>query len=136
VRLVLDTNVWLDWLVFDDAALAPLKRAHEAGTIEIMVDDPCADELERVLSYDIGRWTLDAQGRERCLAAFRLLSIQFKGKATGAALPACADPDDQKFLALAAASRADALVTKDRELLRLARRKVPFRIVKPSQALA
>ena len=27
MRLVLDTNVWLDWLVFDDPALAPLKDA-------------------------------------------------------------------------------------------------------------
>ena len=26
-RLVLDTNVWLDWLVFGEPALAPLKAA-------------------------------------------------------------------------------------------------------------
>ena len=136
MRVVLDTNVWLDWLVFDDAALAPLKRAHEAGRLEIVIDDPCADELERVLSYDIGKWTLDDAARKRCLAAFRFISIQFKGKATGAALPVCADPDDQKFLELAAASRADALVTKDLELLRLGPGRLPFRIVKPSETLA
>ena len=26
LRLVLDTNVWLDWLAFDDATIMPLKR--------------------------------------------------------------------------------------------------------------
>lgn len=135
MRIVLDTNVWLDWLVFDDAALAPMKRAHEEGRLQIVIDEPCADELERVLSYDIGKWTLDARRRERCFAAFRFISIQFKEKATGHSLPLCADPDDQKFLELAAAARAEALVTKDLELLRLARTKLPFRIVKPSQLL-
>ena len=51
-------------------------------------------------------------------------------------LPVCRDPDDQKFLALAFACRADFLVTKDRMLLELARRKIrraPFGIVTPAQ---
>ena len=48
-----------------------------------------------------------------------------------ASLPACRDPDDQKFLALAAACGARVLLTKDLELLRLARR-VPFAIVPPA----
>jgi predicted nucleic acid-binding protein len=47
---------------------------------------------------------------------------------TLAALPLCADPDDQKFLELAARCGADCLVTGDRELLKLARR-VPFAIL-------
>jgi predicted nucleic acid-binding protein len=47
-------------------------------------------------------------------------------------LPRCADPDDQVFLEAAAAACADYLVTKDRELLELGRRKLPFQIVSPS----
>ena len=31
LRLVLDTNVWLDWLVFDDPAVAPLAATAETG---------------------------------------------------------------------------------------------------------
>jgi predicted nucleic acid-binding protein len=49
-------------------------------------------------------------------------------------LPLCRDPDDQKFLELARDCKASALVTKDRALLELARRKrrpLPFRIVRP-----
>ena len=48
-------------------------------------------------------------------------------------LARCRDPDDQKFLTLAAAVRADCLVTRDRELLRLARRcAARFAILRPS----
>jgi predicted nucleic acid-binding protein len=46
-------------------------------------------------------------------------------------LPACRDPDDQKFLEAALNSRADFLLTKDRALLDLARRVAQFRIVTP-----
>ena len=49
LRLVLDTNVWLDWLVFDDATLAPLKRAQADGAIEIFSDEACTRELVAVL---------------------------------------------------------------------------------------
>jgi hypothetical protein len=52
------------------------------------------------------------------------------------ALPACKDPDDQKFLELARDCHADFLVTKDRDLLVFARRKyqyLPFLIVTPGQ---
>jgi predicted nucleic acid-binding protein len=52
-------------------------------------------------------------------------------EAERAQLPACRDPDDQKFLEAALASRADFLLTKDRALLDLARRVTHFRIVAP-----
>ena len=39
-----------------------------------------------------------------------------------AKLPQCRDRDDQKFLELAHRAQADWLVSKDRELLRMARR--------------
>ena len=32
-RAVLDTNIWLDWLVFDNAEMAPLKAARSAGRL-------------------------------------------------------------------------------------------------------
>jgi len=134
VRIVLDTNVWLDWLVFGDRGIEPLKREHAQGRIEIVIDAACAEELERVLGYDMGRWTLADHARESCIDAFRRLCIPLETREPREfALPSCADPDDQKFLELAAAARADALVTKDLELLRLARRSLPFRIVKPAE---
>lgn len=34
LRLVLDTNVWLDWLAFDDAIIGPLKNAQVDGAVK------------------------------------------------------------------------------------------------------
>ena len=48
-RVVLDTNVWLDWLVFADPGVAALRDAVAGGTAEIWIDDACEAELERVL---------------------------------------------------------------------------------------
>lgn len=131
-RLVLDTNVWLDWLVFDEPAIAPLRAAHDARRIEIVMDVACEVELVRVLAYDLGRHSIDAEAQAVCIARCRgiVTGVQ-AGLAQG--LPQCRDPDDQKFLALAYAARADFLVTKDQALLELARRVERFRIVTPEE---
>ena len=38
LRLVLDTNVWLDWLVFDDPGIAPLKLAVRTGAACVFIN--------------------------------------------------------------------------------------------------
>src|SRR5512140_3108816 len=48
LRLVLDTNVWLDWLVFFDPAVVRLRAAVERGEAEVLMDEACCDELRRV----------------------------------------------------------------------------------------
>jgi len=137
VRLVLDTQVWLDWLVFDDPGVAPIRNAHGLKRAEIFIDAVCEAELERVLAYRLGRQTLDANKQKDVLAQCRRLShrIEVTLPQTGrAGLPRCSDPDDQKFLEAALAAGADFLITKDRALLQLARRRtrpVPFRIATP-----
>jgi len=50
VRLVLDTNVWIDWLVFDDPSIARLKTAHQHGRIIIVINEACLEELHAVLA--------------------------------------------------------------------------------------
>ena len=133
-RLVLDTHVWLDWLAFDDASVSPLKAAVARGRAELYMDGACEAELERVLGYPIGRKVPEKALQAGRLAEARRLSQAPKRaltEAERAALPRCRDRDDQKFLELAAAAEADALVTKDRALLELARR-APFCIVSPA----
>jgi len=117
MRLILDTHVWLDWLVFDEPTLAGVRAAVSEGRAEVVIDAACRAELERVLAYPLGR-SVDAAA---CLEQCDKVAIRIDPVAVEP-LPACRDPDDQKFLTLAAASRADCLVTRDRELLRLARR--------------
>jgi putative PIN family toxin of toxin-antitoxin system len=131
MRLVLDTNIWLDWLVFDDPGLKTLREAHAAGRIEIYIDEACEAELRRVLAYDLGKHSLDASRQQHLLLQLKNIALK-SNSSHSLVLPRCSDPDDQKLLHLAAAARADALVTKDAALLEL-RRKAPFRIVTPVQ---
>ena len=136
LRLVLDTNVWLDWLVFKDLSLLHLKKAVSEGQAEIFIDADCEAELERVLAYDLAKHTLDADAQAACLVECRRIAQRIDTAAPEVErklLPRCADPDDQKFLELALAARADVLVTKDHKLLELARRTSMFAILKPAR---
>jgi putative PIN family toxin of toxin-antitoxin system len=131
MRLVIDTQVWLDWLVFDDACVAGLRAAVESGRAQIFIDAAALAELERVLAYPLGGRSVDAAA---CLAACRKMTTRAEGGSDEGVydLPQCRDPDDQKFLTLAARARADCLVTRDRELLRLRRRSAAwFQILPP-----
>jgi len=131
VRVVLDTQVWLDWLVFDDPGVASLRAAHAAGRIEIVIDDACEAELERALGYELGRIVLSQGERARCVTRCRSVAQRVIGGAAGG-LPRCRDADDQKFLELAAGAGARYLVSRDRALLELAPRVSGFRIVAPA----
>jgi putative PIN family toxin of toxin-antitoxin system len=130
LRLVLDTNVWLDWLVFDDPSVAPLRAAVEAGRAEVYIDQACEEELARVLAYPRRGRTLDATAQAACLERCRAVARRTQSAAGGdpMRLPRCRDPNDQKFLELALRCGADFLVTRDNELLALARR-LPFGVV-------
>ena len=130
MRLVLDTQVWLDWLVFDDPSVAALRACVGSGRAEVLIDDACLAELERVLAYPLGKRVVDAAA---CLAACRRIATRVDAGTEVYNLPLCRDPDDQKFLTLAASVNADCLVTRDRELLRLTRRSETwFRILAPA----
>ncbi len=134
LRLVLDSNVWLDWLVFSDATIKPIQELVNAGKAEIIIDAECDAELVRVLAYPLQKWTLNAQAQAACVNRFRSVARRVVAPPAGK-LPACRDPDDQKFLALAAGSEAFCLITKDRELLKLAKSRygLPFHIVTPEK---
>ena len=136
LRLVLDTNVWLDWLVFDDPGIVLLKAAVDAGEAEIFMTAGCEVELARVLASPLRKKTLDAVVQARCLERCRRMVrwVDDSSRSNADPLPVCRDPDDQKFLELAGGCGADFLVTRDRALLMLGRRKVRpllFRIVTP-----
>ena len=136
MRLVLDTNVWIDWLVFDDPAIAPLKAAHRDGRVHIVVDEACLQELNAVLAYP--EFGLDDTQKADHLAEVARCTIRHVDQqpTRAVALPRCSDPDDQKFLELARDARADWLLTKDKALLRLGKKKLlaaGFRAGTPQQ---
>ena len=143
--LVLDTNVVLDLLHFDDATARPLLDALEAGRVRCVVTDATQEEWRRVLAYP--EFGLDAARQAALVARYQALAIGADSVAVGnptdcglkpvwTPMPRCSDPDDQKFLELAAAACAQGLVSKDRALLKLRRRCAPqFRIMTPAEAV-
>jgi putative PIN family toxin of toxin-antitoxin system len=136
-RLVLDTNVWLDWLVFDDAGIVPIQAAITRGAACVFLSPACELELVRVLGYPLSGRKLSVAAQAAALALCRAIARMLEPDTLRhaiAALPRCADPDDQMFLELARDCRADLLITKDRDLLAIATRKVtplPFDIITP-----
>lgn len=121
--VVLDTNIVLDLLVFNDAAAQPLKAALDAGTLDWIATQAMRDELARVLDYPqiVPRLVFYQITAEQVLAQFdrhtRLLAVAIKARLT------CGDPDDQKFIDLAVAGQA-LLLSKDRHVLSMSKRLV------------
>ena len=139
LRLVLDTNVWLDWLVFADPAVEPIRQAVAAQRAAVYIDANCETELARVLAYDLGKHSIDAPAQAAALAACRRVALRIHAAAPDAMqaqLPRCRDADDQIFLDAALAAKADFLVTKDQALLELVRRVPQFRILTPADLVA
>lgn len=138
LRLVLDTHVWLDWLVFADPGIRLLRDAVALGRACIYIDAACDAELARVLAYDLGRHSIPAGAQAAALAEARRIAQRIESALTvaeRASLPKCRDPDDQKFIECAAAARVDVLVSKDRALLEMNRRRtraLPFRVATPA----
>jgi uncharacterized protein len=177
-RVVLDSNVWIDILVFDDPRTRPIAAALADRRVDAVIDARCRAELARVLDYpQFARFAVD---KEAALAQVDGWTTQVAlpepaaveapeveapevgtpevdtradgARADGASadgtrkvgasaahtteaatsaagipqadkkLPQCRDRDDQKFLELAHRSGAGWLVSKDRELLRMAKR--------------
>lgn len=136
-RIVLDTNVCLDLFLFNDPACVPLAGALASGLVRPVVDAACRDEWLRVLEYPSVPIRPEQRDglRGRFDAVMELLSNLPDPAALGL-LPVCRDPDDQKFLELALASGAQWLLSKDRHLLKLARRTRragQFLILRPDQ---
>lgn len=120
MRVVLDTNVVLDLVVFDDPGVAALRAAIEAKRVTLLTSAECRAELHRVLAY--ARFGLDTPSQDKALGWFDAQAEVVEAPPAHPPLPRCSDPDDQKFLDLAWAAGAGMLVTKDRALLELARR--------------
>ena len=118
--VVLDTNVLLDLLVFDDTRARPLGQALADGRLLALATAPMLGELADVLSRPFVKpWCSDVGA---VLARARAL-CRWVGSVPEAAAPAprCTDPDDQKFIDLAWAWPTAWLFSRDRALLALAR---------------
>ncbi len=116
-RVVLDTNVLLSALLFQAGTPSWLRHAWQSGTVRPLASSDTTAELIRVLTYP--RFRLSAAEREDALADY-LPWCEVAAVPRRTRVPPCRDPFDRPFLMLAAAAKAEALVTGDRDLLALA----------------
>jgi len=127
LSLLLDTNVVLDWLVFRDPSLAVLDARPD---IHIVGHAAALAELERVLCYP--QLHLPSERQQEVLQCYRqrVHLQQASQEALAAPLPSgfpqCRDIDDQHFIAAAYTLKVDALVSRDRQVLKLRRRALKF----------
>ena len=133
-RVVIDSNVLLDWLHFGDPACSALDLAVEARTLCPVTRADCREEWLRLLGYPVLGLELAAQERLRALHDRWVQRVDTLPPRS-LELPRCRDPDDQKWLELARDASATLLLTRDAELLRMAarmRRLLGLRIATPA----
>ena len=128
MQLILDTNVVIDWLVFNDPYLQPFRDRVATGEVIVLSHELALAEFERVLGYPELRLVIER--RVDALARYRAQSrvtTMPEGFALGAwqlpaGFPSCRDRDDDLFLSLTHHSQASALVTRDKALLKMRKR--------------
>ena len=113
LSLVIDTNLWLDMLVFDDPSTRRLAALLDPEAVAPLADETMRAELVDVIGR--GRFGLAPEQRAVLLARFDAL-VTTTPVAPDCRLP-CRDPDDRKFLDLAVSRRVDWLLSRDKALL-------------------
>jgi len=116
-RVVIDTNLVLSALVFAQGRLSPLRLAWQGAHCQPLLSSITAAELIRVLSYP--KFKLAAESQQELLADYLPYCTTVRMPARLPVTPACRDKFDLPFLHLAAAGKADYLVTGDQDLLSL-----------------
>ena len=116
-RLVLDTNVILDLLVFKDPSTQPIRLLLDANQVDAVRTPASMAELIDV----IGRPTfkLSQADQETIVQAWETSSRLLENTAIESAPFTCRDPDDQVFINMAYSLRPALLLSKDLRVLEL-----------------
>lgn len=121
LSVILDSNIWIDILVFDDAHSRPIKDALVSGALRATTNTACREELRRVLDYpQFKRYAIDQAAALAWADAHSTLhDVSEAELAAAQRLPTCKDLDDQKFLELARDCGARYLLSKDKLVLKM-----------------
>ncbi len=119
IRIVIDTNILLDIVYFDDPRIQNLKKALENKQLEAWSCDliwaEFLDVLKRPLFY-----TNEANYQR--IAEQAKIYFQIETALIAPSSFKCKDQDDQVFIDLAVSKAPCWLFTKDNEVLKLAKR--------------
>ncbi|MFM2399701.1 MAG: hypothetical protein RL341_1858 [Pseudomonadota bacterium] len=131
--IVLDTNAVLDWLLFADGGMTQIVHAIIHTQARWIATQPMRDEFERVLAYP----ALAPRNPDAAAARAAWDRHVHLHDAPAACALTCSDADDQKFIDLAIAAKANWLISKDKALLALKKKALAHgvAICRPEHAL-
>jgi putative PIN family toxin of toxin-antitoxin system len=117
IRVVLDTNVLVSSLLFENGRLAWIRHSWQNGRITPVMAEATTAELLRVLKYP--KFRLSSEQIDALMADLLPWSETWLEELPDDQ-PRCRDPQDQIFLDLAIGAGVQALVSGDKDLLVLA----------------
>lgn len=131
--VILDTNILLDILVFDDQRAHPLRAALSNQELDALVTEDTLDELMDVISRP--QFSLDKQKQAEILLQWQSWSRLVKQSDLQVAPWKCKDRDDQVFINLAFSFKPSTLISKDKLVLKLAKRAIKEEVIITSDHL-
>jgi putative PIN family toxin of toxin-antitoxin system len=131
--LILDTNILLDIFVFDDQRANPLRAALSNQEIDALVTEDTLDEFIDVISRS--QFGLDKQKQAEILLQWQSWSRLVKQSDLQVAPWKCKDRDDQVFINLAFSFKPSTLISKDKLVLKLAKRAIKEEVIITSDHL-
>lgn len=115
LRVIADTNVVVSALLFPGVT-ARMVDLWQSGAFVLLASGEIVTEYLRVLAYPKFELT---ENEVMALLHDEILPFATVVTPSSTFPPTCRDPDDDKFLACAAAGRADLIVSGDDDLLDL-----------------
>jgi hypothetical protein len=115
--VIFDTNILVSAALLSGSRADLCVRAVLARNIPLVFSAATHDELADVLMRPKLDRYVSRRTREGLLRTWRKAAVLFPAAALGEEVRDCRDPDDDKFLELALASDARAIVTGDEDLL-------------------
>jgi uncharacterized protein len=114
MRIILDTNVFISGIFFSGPPFEIL-NAWKQSRLQIVITKEILEEYQRVAKSLADKFpTVDI------FPIIELLTIHSLFiDVEGIALPVCEDPDDDKFIACAIASKTETIVSGDKHLLKV-----------------
>ena len=116
-RLVLDTNVILDLLVFKDPSAEPIRLLLDAKLVDAVRSEASILELVDVIQRPT--FKLSREEQEIILQAWESSTRLLENAAIESAPFTCRDLDDQVFINMAYSLRPALLLSKDLRVLEL-----------------
>lgn len=113
-KVVIDTNIWISFLIGKE--LQYFKDLIISNKIKIVLTDQLLDEIRLVTSRPKLKKYFDQDKVSDLLILLEIISDKIKLKKVE---KICRDPKDDFLLALAKQSKADYLITGDKDLLTL-----------------